>query len=449
MNAKEQLEQAMKDMVVLTEQMKVNAQRNDEVKGLTDALAKVQADLQDRKIQFQVANDGLKIGADERKQLERKRDELFIASALLTRKDGSMDQGAYKAIAERPEYRDALKAGIGGDTPGTSQVTGLTSQGTDVNFGSDFLVEGFSTTLLEDIYLKLEVSALFKRFSMPSATYSFPFSYTQVTAHQVTEGLAPDKDRLATGKLTFEAKKLMANIDFTDEFEMDSVIAVLPLVRERIIDAFALAQEQIVINGDKLGGALGSALNLNGLVATAGAPGAKDARRLEDGIRKSVAASAKVDLSTGGFSAANMRTLRTKMGKYGKSPSELAYIVRMADYNAALAFTGYQSLYQYASAVTTTGELGRIDGIPIIVSELIPENLNATGIYDNVTTTLTTCMLVNKAALMWGDRNSFGLELFRNPYTQTTSLIGSQRLDLKLVTSPTATPIAVGYNYAA
>ena len=164
---------------------------------------------------------------------------------------------------------------------------------------------------------------------------------------------------------------------------------------------------------------------------------------------KNVEAGAKIDLSTGGFSAANLRSMRTSMGKYGKSPSELAYIVRMAAYNAALAFTGYQSLYQYASAVTTTGELGRIDGIPIIVSELIPENLNATGIYDNVTTTKTTCLLVNKSAMMWGDRNSFGLELFRNPYTQTTSLIGSQRLDLKRVTATGATPISVGYNYAA
>jgi|LGVE01.1.fsa_nt_gb HK97 family phage major capsid protein len=447
MTVQEQLEQAMKDLAAVTKAMSEKSAAGDDgrVKELSDQLGQVQKDLADRKHQYAVATESLKVNDSEKKELERKRDELFIASALMVRKDGSLNRGAYEQLVKSGDYRDALKAGVGDDAPASSQVTGLTSQGTDANFGSDFLVEGFSTTLLEDIFLKLEIAGIFNRFNMPAAQYSFPFSYDQVTAQQVTEGLAPGKSRLSTGKLTFEAKKLMANIDFTDELDADSVIAILPLIRMRLIEGFALAQEKIAFNGDDTVGAT----NVNGAIGTGTAPTAESAERLQKGIRAHCGAGEKVDFSTGGFSADNLRSLRSKMGKYGKSPSDLAYIVRMTDYNEALKFTGYQSLYQYANAVTTTGELGKIDGIPVLVSELIPENLNAAGIYDNVTTTKTTCALVNKSALMWGDRSSFGLELYRNPFTQTTSLIGSQRLDLQKVTSPTAKPIALGYNYDA
>jgi len=40
-------------------------------------------------------------------------------------------------------------------------------------------------------------------------------------------------------------------------------------------------------------------------------------------------------------------------------------------------------------ATVLNGELGKIDGIPVIVSEKIRENLNASGVYDGTTTTKT------------------------------------------------------------
>jgi HK97 family phage major capsid protein len=239
--------------------------------------------------------------------------------------------------------------------------------------------------------------------------------------------------------MQFTAKKVLANIDFTDELEADSVIAILPLVREKLIEGFALAQEAIAINGDDAAAA-GHIL---------GNVGADDVARAVTGLRRhAIDNSADVDFSTGGLSATNLRALRTIMGKYGKSPSDLVYVVTMKDYNAILGFDNYQTLDKFGqNAVIMNGVLGAIDGIPVIVSEQLPADLNAAGVYDGTTTTKGTCMLVNKKGFMWGDRKEFGLETFRNPFNQVNSLIGSQRLDFQKVLSSTAQPVAIGINY--
>ena len=235
----------------------------------------------------------------------------------------------------------------------------------------------------------------------------------------------------------------------TDEFEQDSIVPALNFIRQQLIDGFALAQETMALNGDT-----GTALYS---VAKTG----EDVRKLVKGIRAdAMGTAAKVDAASGGISEDNLRAARALMGKYGKSPSDLAIIVSMADYNKMLKFTAYQTLYSYgANAVIMKGELGRFDGIPIIVSELLPTpgvttdaadalaGLNASGVFDATTHTKGTAVIVNKKGYSWGDRKEFSLELWRNPLMQTTNLIGAQRLDFQKIAAAAAKTSAVLYNY--
>lgn len=427
-----ELEALKGDMGEIASLMKDRAGSTAEVKELGEKLVAVQKDLAERKQQFDAASTG-QFKSMDKAELEAKQDELFIANALLRNEDGRLNKAGYEKTLKSAEYRDVAKAsGFTFD----GQVSG--GDGTDANYGSDFVVEGFSATLLDEIFLSLEVANLFGRFNMPNATYTFPFAHDQITARLGKESVAPTKDKFGTGALSFTAKKIMANIDFSDELEADSIVAILPLVRQKLIEGFALGQEQIAINGDS---AASDNINGDGI-------GADDVRRAVGGIRESaITAGDVVDFSTGGLSADNLRALRASMGKYGKTPSDLAYIMTMEDYFKTLGFTGYQYLYQYSGAVVERGELGRIDNIPIIISELLPANLNAAGIYDGVTTTKGTVGIVNKKGFLWGDRKEFALETFRNPYAQANSLIGSQRLDFKKVLSAASTPVAFGINY--
>jgi len=439
---KEEIAQ-LKEVIELTQKMadSAKASREAEVKELSEKLVELQKEVKDKKIQFSDGSQAAKSGVMT-KEAERKMDELFIASALLTRKDGRLDAEAYAEVTGSADYRDVVK------DAGLTQGLG-SSQNTGDAVGGDFIPPGFSSTLLEEIWLKLEVASLFKRFNMTSPTFTFPFAPDRLVARKGTEAAAITKDRFATDQIIFTAKKIMANVDFTDEIEQDSIIAILPLVRQKLIESFAIGQEQIVLNGDVTSGAT----NVNGdLDATA-----EDVRLTVNGLRKHAKASHSYSIASGGFSADNMRLLRTKMGKYGKNPSDLCYIVTINDYNKILGFDNYQTLYQYGpGAVIMNGELGRIDGIPIIVTELLPSSdgtattgVDSTGIVNATAANnvKNICGLVNKNAYMWGDRKAFGLETFRNPYNQMTSLIGSQRLDFQKVLSSGDPTAVFGINY--
>lgn len=439
----EEMAQLKADVVELTRIMAETAKagRAPEVKELSDKLAELQKEVNARKTQFA---DGTKTAPSGvmSKEAEKKLDELFIASALLTRKDGRLDTDAYAEVAKSADYRDVVK-----DAALTQGLT--SSQNTGDGVGGDFIPPAFSSTLLEEIWLKLEVANLFKRFNMTGPTFTFPFAPDRLVARKGTEAAAVNKDRFATDQIIFTAKKIMANVDFTDEIEQDSIIAILPLVRQKLIEGFAIGQEQIVLNGDTTVGAA----NVNGTLAG----NTEDIRLTVNGLRKHALASHSFSLATGGFSADNMRLLRTKMGKYGKNPSDLCYIVTINDYNKILGFANYQTLYQYGpGAVIMNGELGRIDGIPIIVTELLPSSdgtattgVDSTGIVNATASNnvKNICGLVNKNAYMWGDRKAFGLETFRNPYNQMTSLIGSQRLDFQKVLSSGDPTAVFGINY--
>lgn len=440
MTVAEQIEILQKDVAQLTQLMVEKAEKaqDSEVKELSDKLAEVQRDLAERKKEFAV---GTQIKVD-RKELDTRMDELFIAKALCTQKDGSFDRAAFDKIKAVTVYADAIKA--------FGDVDAMTTTGTGT--GAEFIPQAFSSSLQEEIWLSLEIANLFGRISMPASTYTLPFNPGRIIASKGVEGGTVNKRKPGTDNLVFTAKKIMSIVEMTDEFEQDSIVPALNFLRKQLIDGFALAQETMCLNGDPGTNLYASAIT------------GEDARQLVKGIRADAmdasAGNCKVDLSTGGWSEDNIRALRAAMGKYGKKPSDLAIICSMADYNKMLKFTGYQSLYSYgAGAVILNGELGRMDNIPIIVTELLPKpnlgtdaadalgGLNATGKFDGATYTKATGVLVNKNAYMWGDRKEFALELWRNPMNQTTNLIGSQRLDFEKVLAATDPTTAVGYNY--
>lgn len=439
MTVAEQIDMLQKDVAQLTQSLteKAASNRDTEVKELSDKLADVQKELAERKKEFAI---GSQINVDK-KELDSRLDELFIAKALCTQKDGSFDRSAFAKIKEMPIYSDAIKAF--GDVSAVDTATSGT--------GAEFIPQAFSSSLQEEIWLSLQVANLYGRLPMPAPTYTLPFAPGRLVAHAGSEGGTTTKQKPQTSKIIFTAKKIMSIVEMTDEFEQDSIVPALNFLRGQLIDGFALAQETMALNGDTSTSIYGTAIT------------GEDARKLVKGIRAdamdATKGNCKVDFA-GTFSEDNIRAIRAAMGKYGKNPKDLALVVSMADYNKMLKFTNYQTLYAYGQgAVILNGELGRLDGIPIIVSELIPAagrstdaadalgGLNASGKFDGTTYTKTTCVLTNKNAYMWGDRAEFSLELWRNPLYQTTNLIGAQRLDFEKVLGATDPTTGVGYNY--
>jgi hypothetical protein len=223
----------------------------------------------------------------------------------------------------------------------------------------------------------------------------------------------------------FDAVKIGSMVYFSEEITEDSLIPVVPYLKESMARAMANAQENAVINGQASG------------AIDAGAAGS-DVRMAWDGYRKVAQSAAKVDLSSwavGGSYAAGtglLRSMRAKMDKYGTDPKDLVWVTSIAGYHQMLGIQEVLKLNEYGpNATILSGELGKFDGIPIIISEFIGNNLNAAGVYDGVTTTKTIIALVHTPSFMFGDRRSISVKTKDNPEYDNHLLVCHQRLDFQ------------------
>jgi hypothetical protein len=129
----------------------------------------------------------------------------------------------------------------------------------------------------------------------------------------------------------------------------------------------------------------------------------------------------------------------------------LAWIASIASYYKMLGLTEVLTLQNYGPQATVLqGELGKFDSIPIIVSEYQRQDLNASGVYDGVTTTKTAFSLVNRDEYMVGRRRAANVVTDRSLYLETGQVVtvATQRMAFQpmITVSATNPTTVIGYN---
>ncbi len=124
----------------------------------------------------------------------------------------------------------------------------------------------------------------------------------------------------------------------------------------------------------------------------------------------------------------------------------------MRSYVGLLSDSSVLTLEKYGPRATIlTGELGRLDGAPLIVSEYVRQDLNASGVYDGVTTNRTLALTVNRNAWLSGIRRTPTVKILQELYAESDQLgiIASVRRAFA-ARFPTATEpiVALHYNLA-
>ena len=143
---KETLEILQKDIAGLTSTVQDRLVKcESEGRELADKLAAVLKEQDVRKHQFEASGSSLSMDAKQKRDLETKMDEMFIASILVTdRKTGVMDRSKYEDIVKGAEYRQAQDV---------VKATGFNFGGMDSSIngssGNAIIPPGFSQTLLE------------------------------------------------------------------------------------------------------------------------------------------------------------------------------------------------------------------------------------------------------------------------------------------------------------
>jgi HK97 family phage major capsid protein len=355
------------------------------------------------------------------KEMAAKMDNLFILSQLLGCPVNELN--SFKEDSELQKAMETATSGVGGA----------------------WVPIGFSSEMVDLIRLELRVAALFGRFNQPTDDYRLPQLLSGMTAEIATELQGPTVDSdPGTGKKIFSATKLMVRGGASYEAEEELLIPVLPLLRREIVYALAVAQETATINGD-----------LTATHQDSDVTNPKDARKAWYGLRfrglSASYANCNYDVQTGTteFTYTDIRKARKAMGKFGLFPGDLALISGLASYFAMLDFEQILTVDKYGQGATIlSGELGKIDGIPIIISEHVREDVNASGVYDGVTTNLSTLLLVRKAAGSWlyGDRRAVMVETDRDIINQKDIIVASEKLTFDTPRLNTEKQVCTMYN---
>ncbi|EJB4242430.1 phage major capsid protein [Salmonella enterica] len=217
----------------------------------------------------------------------------------------------------------------------------------------------FSQRIIRDLQKELVVGALFEELPMSSKLLTMLVEPDAGRASWVdastygTDATTGDEVKGALTEIQFKTFKLAAKSFITDETEEDAIFSLLPLLRKRLIEAHAVSIEEAFMTGDGAG-------KPKGLLKLAEDDGAK------------VATEAKADGSVL-VTAKTISKLRRKLGRHGLKLSKLVLIVSMDAYYDLLEDEEWQDVAQVGNdAVKLQGQVGRIYGLPVVVSEYFP-----------------------------------------------------------------------------
>lgn len=295
-----------------------------------------------------------------------------------------------------------------------------------------------SRDYVESIWMSLEIAPLFRRISMTSPTFKLPYIGGRARAALMaqTTTLADFNTQQAltsqrtSSDITFTAKKLGVQQGYSDEIEQDAIVPTTAIIMESIRDAMGASIEDATLNGSLTANNLDNAVggSEKWVLGTQASALGRDAW---NGIRVGTQTAAKVD-SDGNLTAEALRTVRKKMGRYAKNPDQLVWIVSINSINDIMNMPEVITLDKYGpNATILRGEIGRIDGIRLIVSEFVYTDLATTGLYTGAGNTRTAMYLVYLPAYAYGDRRAMRIEQDRSIVSQSNIVVGSMRLDFQ------------------
>lgn len=309
--------------------------------------------------------------------------------------------------------------------------------------GGTWVPTGIGASLHEKVRAAGKVAPLFARIDLPTNPWKWPIEGADSTAYRVAEPTGDTESKMTastpgTVAATFDAEIFGARALFSRSIEADSAVAILPYSRMKLVRAFLDAEEKAILDGDTDGTHQDSDVGAS----------TTDARTAWDGLRKKALAQTTVTATS--TSVANLLALRKGMGKWGINPADLVYIVGVSAMHALLADSNVLTVDKMGPQATIlNGQIASVAGVPVVVSEWVRENLNASGVYDGITTTKTYNLCVNRQEWAMGQRMALDVEVDDSIYRETYQrvLVAFMREDFQSITdAATNEDTAISFN---
>jgi HK97 family phage prohead protease/HK97 family phage major capsid protein len=211
-----------------------------------------------------------------------------------------------------------------------------------------------SMSMEAEVRRRLVVAPLFRQIAMQTNVMKIPVNPEAGTAQWIdnanfgTSTSGGNNATHALKEITLSAYKIATNEYTAYEEEEDSLIAIMPVIRDGMIRRVARGVDKGFLRG--AGATSGDPIS--GLVTLAGTSG-------------QVANSS----SGAAFTVANLRNLRKGLGVWGLDPADVVYIVDTTTYYNLLEDSVFQTMNQVGPQATLlTGQIGQIGNSPVLVS---------------------------------------------------------------------------------
>ena len=325
-----------------------------------------------------------------------------------------------KQMANDPYFKEMVASG------GNNAILKAMDTATSTE-GAEWAPANYSSELIDQVRYDTYVASLFPVYNMPRDEVVFPVLSADMTAYLVSETTTDNAELTAgnrvpaskptTGSRTMTAVKLGQRIDLSQDLVEDAIVPLLDEIMMHIRTVFSESLDSAIINGDT------STTHMDSNVTAS-----TDVRKGFVGLRKTGSTN-EVDCST--FTFDNLMSVLSAMGVYGARFSDIAWIVGpkvniklMNLYNAnnESVLMTMDKFGQNASAIN--GMIGKLASIPVVLTGEMPENLNASGVYDGSTTDNASMLAVYRPGFRLGMRRALKIKSADIIETDAIRLVG-------------------------
>lgn len=274
-------------------------------------------------------------------------------------------QGADGFSREEKEEAVLLSKLLGKDIKDTEFFKGLVQKSGLEHTPSAQWEQEFNTTIYNDVRDKLIVEPLFQTIKMQTPTMQIATNPEAGVAEWIPTSAFRSSDNSSTGtdidhklgETVLTAHKLASKEYIGYEEEEDTILPILPIIRDAVTRRMARASDQTLMRGDATvatGNGAGDVYPFDGLTTIAGDAGNNTT---------SVSVGAK-------WTVANLQSVRRELGVYGLKPGEVKYIVSQDVYYDLLEDPDFRTVDMVGTKATIlSGQIGYVNGSIVVVSD--------------------------------------------------------------------------------
>lgn len=240
--------------------------------------------------------------------------------------------------------------------------------------GDDF-EQIVSTAVERDIELELVLDPMFRKINMTSASMIVPTMPDSGYASWSANSFDPTsgdgfggtlEERVGTSpgtnagidmdQVVLTTARLISRSYIANETEEDAIMPILPLIREAMVRSHARAIENSILLGGVSGQVASNGTSYDGLIKLA----ADDSKVLDLGSAGQATAT-----------SADLLNMRQAMGKYGRRPGDVMFVISLDAYYDLLDDGDFQPINEVGDqrATRVTGEIANIYGSPVVVCD--------------------------------------------------------------------------------